>query len=126
MSGRVVADSLESLLGTPWVVRLAGAFAGVLLSMALIPPDNTRNAFYRVVLGTMAGFIFAPTVQRIVPFLSGERLDDWLAASTATSFVAWFVLETIARWISTPDTGRKLIQYIEKRMGVTEGEDREK
>ncbi len=114
----MIDNDHKELLTSPEIVRFLGAFAGVLLSMVMIPPDNTRSAFYRIGLGTVAGFIFAPTTQRLVPFLSGDHANDWLAAACATGFVVWFILEALARWISTPDTGRKLIAWVERRMGV--------
>jgi len=100
------------------MAKLLGSLAGVLISMAMIAPEGTRSAIYRCVLGTIAGVIFAPTAMRIVPFLRGDAWDDWLAASAATGFAVWFILEIIARWLTAPDTGKRLIQWIEKKMGV--------
>jgi len=111
---------LKELLASDWVAKLLGSLSGVMISMAMIAPEGTRSAIYRIVLGTIAGVIFAPTTMRIVPFFSGNGWDDWLAAGAATGFSVWFILEAFARWLSSPKTGRRLTKWLDRKMGTDE------
>lgn len=108
---------VKAVIASIWAAKLLGSLAGVLISMAMVAPEGTRSAVYRCILGTIAGIIFSPTMMRLVPFFAGETWEDWLAASAATGFSIWFILEMFARWLSSPETGNRLIAWIEKRMG---------
>lgn len=106
---------LKAFFASVWAAKWVGSFAGVLLSMALVPPDGNRKALYRGVLGTVAGVIFTPQIQKFSMF-EGNEWHEVLAASTFTAFVGWFILEFIARWLTKPATGEKVIAFIESAL----------
>lgn len=85
--------------------RALGAVLGVLASLIMVAPESTRGAFYRVLVGVTMGFIFAPVVPNLplMGFLSGDTTDVALARSAAAGFSIWFVLEALARFMSSTD-----------------------
>lgn len=86
-------------------IRLIGALLGVLASLIMVAPDGTRHAFFRVLVGITMGFIFAPTVHQLpmMGFLSGNGTEFILASGTAAGFAVWFILEAVARLLSSTD-----------------------
>ncbi|WP_040604382.1 DUF6107 family protein [Sagittula stellata] len=86
-------------------VRVIGALVGVLASLIMVAPEGTRAALYRALVGVTMGVIFSPLADSL-PFMgwmAGEDLDAVLARSALTGFVIWWVLEVIARLLSSND-----------------------
>ncbi|MFA5897920.1 MAG: hypothetical protein WC829_02285 [Hyphomicrobium sp.] len=100
-----------------WLLKTIGSAIGVLISMVMIRPKNWLNALYRAALGTVAGAIFAPSVMGLFWFLQGDDADHYLQAAALSGFVAWFVLEFIARMISSEDTLKRLLEEIMRIRG---------
>ena len=102
-----------------WVLRSIGALAGVMASMVIIAPVNLRNAFYRFIVGLIMGVIFSPAVSQIgwLSFLAGDSAELTIARSAATGFVVWFVLETVARLLSSEKTISLLVDELIKLRG---------
>jgi uncharacterized membrane protein len=86
-------------------VRVIGAMVGVMASLIMVAPEGTRNALYRALVGVTMGVIFAPLADSLpmMAWMSGEDLDSILARSALTGFVIWWVLEVIARLLSSND-----------------------
>lgn len=93
-----------------WAAKILGSIVGVGISMIMIAPRSVQNGIYRAFLGTVAGIIFAPATQRVLWFLDGDELEFHVAAACATGFVVWFVLEAVARFVSSRDTLRRLLE----------------
>ncbi|AUC55720.1 hypothetical protein CDO87_03380 [Sagittula sp. P11] len=84
---------------------MIGAMVGVMASLIMVAPEGTRNAVYRALVGITMGVIFAPLADSL-PFMTwmgGDDLDAVLARSALTGFVIWWVLEVIARLLSSND-----------------------
>lgn len=92
--------------------RTIGAGAGVIASLVMVAPEGTKNAVYRAMIGLVMGVIFAPTAQSLVFFLRGEGWEFHLAASAASGFTVWFVLEGLARFLSRKDTIQRLLEEV--------------
>lgn len=95
---------------SPWMAKLVGSVIGVGVSMVMISPRSWRNGIYRAFIGTLMGFIFAPATQNLIPWLRGDTLDMLVASAVATGFVVWFFLEGLARFLSSKDTIRRLLE----------------
>ena len=90
--------------------RALGAFIGVTASMIMVAPESTKNAFYRGVVGLVMGFIFAPTASQVLWFLEGDTLEHVAARAAATGFGVWFILEGVARLLSSKTTVTGLLK----------------
>jgi hypothetical protein len=101
----------------PWIAKLAGAIIGVMISMIMVAPKSARNAFYRAAVSIPAGVIFAPSAQSAIFFLQGNELEHHVAAGCATGFTCWFILEATARFMSTEDTLRRLLEEMVRLAG---------
>ncbi|MDR3418981.1 MAG: hypothetical protein P4M09_29785, partial [Devosia sp.] len=82
-----------------------------------------RNAIYRALCSVPAGFIFAPAMPRLLWFLQGDDWDMRMAAACAAGFTTWFILEASARFLSSKDTMRRLLEEVVRLQGPG---DREK
>lgn len=102
----------------PFAAKVFGVACGTLLSLVLIAPESTRNALYRIFFGGLGGVIFMPITQRIIPFFAGDQLEIIVAASAATGFVCWFVLEFVARVLSSRVTLDRLFVELLRLRGV--------
>lgn len=102
-------------VGMDWQTLAAkyfGSAFGVLLSMVFVAPSNTRNALYRILMGPIAGMIFATPTQALVPFLAGTGLEHHMAAACAAGFSCWFVLEFAARMMSSKEWLERTLQEV--------------
>jgi len=87
------------------MVRIIGTMIGVLASLIMVAPDGTKSALYRVLIGVTMGFIFAPLIHNLpfAGFLDGDESDVALARAAVAGFITWFILEFIARMMSSTD-----------------------
>ena len=94
--------------------RLMGAFLGVLASMLMVAPEGTKNALYRSIGGLVLGFVFSPVIPNIyfMSWLGGDDFYMTLARATFSGLVVWFVLEFIARMLSSTEWLEKLAKEI--------------
>jgi len=86
-----------------YIVRAFGAFMGVLASLVIVAPLSMKHAFYRGLVGISMGTVFAPVIQN-VPMLGwfhGESLEFIIATAALCGFVVYFILEIIARLLSS-------------------------
>jgi hypothetical protein len=95
---------------SPWMAKLLGSIIGVGVSMVMISPRSWRNGIYRAFIGTLMGFIFAPATQNLLPWLRGDTLDMIVASAVTAGFAVWFFLEAMARFLSSKDTMRRLLE----------------
>lgn len=95
-----------------WAAKFFGSVFGVLLSMIFVAPSNSRNALYRILFAPVSGVIFAPATQQLVWFLQGSSLEHHMAAGCAAGFTTWFILEYIARLMSSKEWLEKLLQEV--------------
>lgn len=95
-----------------WAAKFFGSAFGVLLSMLFVAPTNTRNALYRILFAPIAGLIFAPAVQNLFWFLQGPGLEHHMAAGCAAGFSCWFILEFMARMLSSREWLQRLLDEI--------------
>jgi len=100
-----------------WAAKFFGSVFGVVLSMVFVAPTNSRNAFYRVLFAPIAGVIFAPATQSLVWFLKGDSLEHHMAAGCAAGFCCWFILEFVARMLSSRQWLEKLLEEILRLRG---------
>ena len=100
-----------------WVAKTLGAIVGVGISMVMIAPRSRINGVYRAFLGTVAGVVFAPATQNLVFWLHGDSIEIIVAASCATGFTVWFILEAAARFLSSKDTLRRLLEEMVRLKG---------
>jgi len=108
----------------PWLAKLLGSLIGVSISMFMVAPRSWVNAAYRGACSIPAGIIFAPAMQRLFWFLDGTSFENYLAAGCAAGFTTWFVLEATARFLSSRDTMRRLLEEM-VRLGGPPPRDRE-
>ncbi|HTJ58027.1 MAG TPA: hypothetical protein VL418_10740 [Devosiaceae bacterium] len=113
-----------ALVMDPWLAKIVGSIIGVSISMIMVAPRNWANAVYRGACSIPAGVIFAPAVQKILWFLDGSGLEFHLAAGCAAGFSTWFVLEATARFLSSKDTIRRLLEEM-VRLGGPDHRDHE-
>ena len=106
----------------PWLAKLLGSIIGVSISMFMVAPRSWVNASYRGLCSIPSGIIFAPAMQKLLWFLDGEAFENYLAAGCAAGFTTWFVLEATARFLSSKDTMRRLL---EEMVRLGEPKDRE-
>jgi hypothetical protein len=103
-----------------WILRGLGTLLGVLVSLVIVAPEHTKAALMRVAVGVIMGFIFAPTIPHWsflglgapASFLAGEGSDLVLARGAATGFVIWFVLEFVARLMSSTEWLEKMVKNL--------------
>ena len=100
-----------------WAAKLFGSVVGVLISMVMVAPKNTRNGAYRILLAPIAGVIFAPAVQGVLWFLQGSAIEHHMAAACAAGFSCWFVLEFTARMLSSEEWLRHLLEEVLRLKG---------
>jgi hypothetical protein len=107
----------------PYLLRLIGALLGVLVSLVMVAPEGTKAAFYRVLVGVTMGVIFAPVMGSLplLSFLAGETTDLIIARSAAAGFSVWFILEAIARLMSSTDWIVKTAKAIIELRNTGEG-----
>ena len=104
----------------PWVAKLFGAILGVGISIVMISPRSIRNGIYRGFVGMVMGFIFTPATQNLVPWLKGDTPDIIVAAAVTTGFSVWFLLEALARFLSSKETLRRLLEEMVRLGGPHE------
>lgn len=102
---------------TLWAAKFFGSAFGVLLSMLFVAPTNSRNALYRILFAPLAGVVFAPSVQAAVWFLQGNSFEHHMAAGCAAGFTCWFILEFVARMMSSREWLERLLREILKLKG---------
>jgi len=97
-----------------WVARGLGALLGVISSMIMVAPEGTRNAFYRLWIGIVAGMIFAPFIPNLPGLggLAGDGVSNFIARSFVSGFGVWFILEATARMLSNTDWIVKIAQEV--------------
>ena len=95
-----------------WAAKYFGAAFGVLLSMLFVAPATNRNALYRILFAPIAGVIFSPAIQNLIWFLQGQGLEHHMAAACAAGFTCWFILEYVARLMSSREWLQKLLDEI--------------
>jgi hypothetical protein len=100
-----------------WAAKFFGSAFGVLLSMLFVAPATTRNALYRICFAPIAGVIFSPAMQSAVWFLKGDKLEHHVAAACAAGFTCWFILEFVARTLSSRQWLEALLEEILKLRG---------
>jgi hypothetical protein len=105
-----------------WAWKALGSIIGVGISMVMIAPRSIKNGIYRAFLGTVAGIIFAPATQNLVPWLRGEAPEMQVASACATGFTVWFILEAAARFLSSKDTLRRLLEEMVRLQGPGKGD----
>jgi len=100
-------------------IRLLGAVAGVIASVMMVAPEGTKNALYRVWVGVTMGVIFSPVVPKLplMGWLAGMGTDAMLARAAFTAFVIWFLLEAIARLLSSNEWLTRLARDFLSRGG---------
>ena len=101
----------------PWAWKTLGSIIGVGISMVMIAPRSVKNGIYRAFLGTVAGIVFAPATQNLVFWLQGDSPDMLVASACATGFTVWLILEAAARFLSTKDTLRRLLEEMVRLKG---------
>ncbi|MBN9347132.1 MAG: hypothetical protein J0I48_13185 [Devosia sp.] len=100
-----------------WAAKYFGSAFGVLLSMLFVAPATSRNALYRILFAPIAGVIFSPAIQNLLWFLHGPGLEHHMAAACAAGFTCWFVLEYVARLMSSREWLQKLLDEILRLRG---------
>lgn len=100
-----------------WAAKFIGSAFGVLLSMVFVAPTNSRNALYRMLCAPIAGVIFSPATQALIPFLRGDGLEHHMAAACAAGFSCWFILEAGARMLSSRQWLEKLLEEVLRLRG---------
>lgn len=100
-----------------WAAKYFGSAFGVLLSMLFVAPATSRNALYRILFAPIAGVIFSPAIQNVLWFLQGPGLEHHMAAACAAGFTCWFVLEYVARLMSSREWLQKLLDEILRLRG---------
>lgn len=94
-----------------------GSAFGVLLSMVFVAPSNTRNALYRILMAPIAGVIFSPPTQSLLPFLAGNGWEHHMAAGCTAGLSCWFILEAGARMLSSRDWVERTLQEVLRLKG---------
>lgn len=100
-----------------WAAKFFGSVVGVLISMVMVAPKNSRNGAYRILLAPVAGVIFCPAMQGMLWFLQGSTLEHYMAASCAAGFSCWFVLELCARLLSSEEWLQRLLEEVLRLRG---------
>ena len=95
-----------------WLAKAIGSFFGVTISLVMIAPEGTKNALFRIVLGTGGGIIFAPTTMSLLPWFRGDNIESHLAAGCFAGFTCWFLLEGTARLLSSRKTVARLLEEL--------------
>lgn len=111
-------------------LRFLGTLIGVLASVIMVAPDHTRAAFGRVMVGVSMGIIFAPTIPawgafglNPLSFLTGPQGEMIMARSAACGFTIWFILEFVARMLSSTEWLEKLARTILEDKARRDGDD---
>ena len=94
----------------PWLAKVIGTIIGVGISMVMISPKSVRNGIYRAFVSTVMGMVFTPATQNLLPWLSGDEPEIIVAAAAATGFTIWFILEATARFLSSRETLKRLLE----------------
>ena len=105
-----VEDTRMDFWHSSWGAKLLGTVIGVGVSMVMISPRTLRNGIYRAFIGMVMGFVFTPATQNLVPWLRGDAPDIVVAAAVSSGFAVWFVLEALARFLSSKETMRRLLE----------------
>lgn len=100
------------------IAKVVGVLAGTLLSLVMVAPASTRNALYRILFGSLGGVIFTPVTQALIPVFRGDHFEILVAAAAATGFTCWFILEFIARIMSSRNTLARLLEEVLKLKGI--------
>ena len=85
-----------------WVVKLVGALAGSLISLAYILPRGRREAMLRLSVGIFSGLLFGTTAGlKIADFLGllgrVSLVEITLVGAAASSLCAWWALGVLHR-----------------------------
>lgn len=94
-----------------WVLKVIGATLGVLASLIIIAPISLRNGAYRGMVGVVMGVVFSPVITQIgwLSSFHGTTMELVVARSAFTGFVVWFILEIIARALSSDKVIESLV-----------------
>lgn len=89
-----------------WLVKLAGALAGSLISIAYVLPRGRREAFLRLGVGVATGMVFGGTVGVKIVDLLGlldkiSLVETSLVGAAFASLCAWWGLGALRRVAET-------------------------
>ena len=92
-------------------MRITGAIAGALVSLAYMMPRSAREAAARAVAGVISGLVFGgPAGVALAQWMGVSELlspsEMLLTGSAAASLTAWWVLGALARIASRAGQGR--------------------
>tara|TARA_R110002020_G_scaffold18931_1_gene65432 strand:+ start:1886 stop:2206 length:321 start_codon:yes stop_codon:yes gene_type:complete len=92
-------------------VRIAGAVAGALVSLAYMMPKSAREAAARAIAGVISGLVFgAPAGAALARWMGVSELmspdEILLSGSAAASLMAWWALGALARIAARAGRGR--------------------
>lgn len=103
-------DTRMDFWHNPWLAKMVGTIIGVGISMVMISPKSVRNGIYRAFVSTVMGMVFTPATQNLLPWLAGDEPEIIVAAACTTGFTIWFVLEATARFLSSRETLKRLLE----------------
>ena len=92
-------------------MRIAGALAGALVSLAYMMPKSAREAATRAIAGVISGLVFGgPAGVALAHWMGVGGLlspsETLLTGSAAASLTAWWVLGALARIAARTGRGR--------------------
>ncbi|MDZ7600707.1 MAG: DUF6107 family protein [Hoeflea sp.] len=92
-------------------MRIAGAIAGALVSLAYLMPKGAREAAARAIAGFISGLVFgAPAGVALAQWMGVSDLlspsEILLTGSAAASLTAWWALGALARIAARTGRGR--------------------
>lgn len=112
------------VLGEPAVLamRLSGAVAGALISLAFLWPKTGREAAARAFAGVVSGLVFGPAaalvlVRRLQLETALSPAEAMLSGAALASVSAWWALGALARFAERAGAGRL-------KSSMAEGKDR--
>lgn len=103
--------------------RTGGVLIGVLVSLAIIAPKGTRNLVYRLAIGLVGGWVYAPAFKFVpwTPWLHGDHWEPVLMRGMASGLVTFFILEFIVRMVASRDTLQRLAREMLRLSGDGKG-----
>lgn len=95
-----------------WIAKILGAFAGSAFSLAFMAPETKREAINRMGCGVFVGTIFGGAavdwIEKQLDISIGTDIERAIAGAFIASFVAWYVLGVVYRFLSNAKTPREL------------------
>lgn len=85
--------------------RLGGAFAGTIISLAVIPPKTRREARDRSISALFGGLAF-PVLVRMKLGLQTD-FEGLIASGAAAAFLTWWVAGAVVRLVEKRANGKK-------------------